>query len=348
MSALMHNMNLAIAFACLILALHLFRTRPVERSTPVLLGVTFLALSVQAGLMVFVTVYGRHNLAGILMPSLALMIGPLFLFTFQSALPNFRPGWIHLPHVLPAILVLLMLTFRKVLVNIDALILMSFFVYALWLLKKVWAGRSQFEHLGQRMSVVYRWLICASVILLLAFVSELLVLAEIYGGITMGQSTTLLIASITKFCAVVYLLLSALQSPSLFDWLYEFGTQSKRASIDPEQRENWHSLASDFADLVNSQRLFVEESVSLKSIAQRLGVPARQLSEAINYEFEESFSKYMNRLRVAEAKRLLDESSAASITQVMYDSGFRTKSNFNKEFRALVGFSPTEYREQAN
>ncbi|HAW76446.1 MAG TPA: hypothetical protein DCW74_12020 [Alteromonas australica] len=35
-----------------------------------------------------------------------------------------------------------------------------------------------------------------------------------------------------------------------------------------------------------------------------------------------------------------------SITSVMLDSGFQTKSSFNKEFKTLKNLSPSEYREK--
>jgi transcriptional regulator GlxA family with amidase domain len=53
----------------------------------------------------------------------------------------------------------------------------------------------------------------------------------------------------------------------------------------------------------------------------------------------------MNRLRVEEAMRLLREQPERSMYDVMLDSGFRTKSSFNREFRAVAGMAPSDYRD---
>lgn len=53
----------------------------------------------------------------------------------------------------------------------------------------------------------------------------------------------------------------------------------------------------------------------------------------------------MNRLRVEDAMRLLLEPPERSMYDVMPDSGFRTKSSFNKEFRTIAGMEPSDYRE---
>ncbi|MCG8435795.1 MAG: helix-turn-helix domain-containing protein, partial [Gammaproteobacteria bacterium] len=90
--------------------------------------------------------------------------------------------------------------------------------------------------------------------------------------------------------------------------------------------------------------LYKEESATLRTAAKKLGIPARRLSESVNRVYGESYSRRMNRLRVEEAKRLLRDHPGKAMLEVMYEAGFRTKSSFNKEFRALEGVSPSEYQ----
>jgi AraC-like DNA-binding protein len=46
-------------------------------------------------------------------------------------------------------------------------------------------------------------------------------------------------------------------------------------------------------------------------------------------------SQYTNDFRIAEACRLLRETDM-SVTAAMFESGFQTKSNFNREFRRVT------------
>ena len=95
--------------------------------------------------------------------------------------------------------------------------------------------------------------------------------------------------------------------------------------------------------LMQERRLFADADLDLGRLARRLSLPARRLSQAINRTRNVSVSHYVNAHRVAEAKRLLRETDLP-VTRVMFEAGFLTKSNFNREFRRLAGTSPSEWR----
>ena len=72
-------------------------------------------------------------------------------------------------------------------------------------------------------------------------------------------------------------------------------------------------------------------------------IPARRISAAINRTRSESVSHFINGYRIAEACRLLSE-TGKPVTAIMFDSGFQTKSNFNREFLKRTGTNPAEWR----
>lgn len=57
-----------------------------------------------------------------------------------------------------------------------------------------------------------------------------------------------------------------------------------------------------------------------------------------------TFTQFVNEFRVAHASRLLDDDHL-SIAAVSYESGFNNLSHFNKQFKAITGLSPREYRK---
>lgn len=89
--------------------------------------------------------------------------------------------------------------------------------------------------------------------------------------------------------------------------------------------------------------LYRDENLSLARIARKAGIPARDLSTAINRATGLNVSQFVNNRRVEEACRLLDE-TRKSATAIMLDVGFSTKSNFNREFRRVAGMSPRQWR----
>lgn len=95
--------------------------------------------------------------------------------------------------------------------------------------------------------------------------------------------------------------------------------------------------------LLDSTQLHLDPNLNLNRIARKLGVPARQVSAAINRGRSVSVSQLINNLRIEEACRLLKE-TGLPVTRVMLQAGFVTKSNFNREFSRRLGTSPSAWR----
>lgn len=91
--------------------------------------------------------------------------------------------------------------------------------------------------------------------------------------------------------------------------------------------------------------LYRNADLTLEQLARRAILPARAVSAAINRVYRQNVSQFVNGFRVAEAQRLL-ENSNRPVTDIMFDAGFQTKSNFNREFRRVAGCSPTEWRHR--
>jgi AraC-like DNA-binding protein len=71
------------------------------------------------------------------------------------------------------------------------------------------------------------------------------------------------------------------------------------------------------------------------------------VSQIINESFRQNFREYVNRYRIEESKRLLVQPrQILNITGIAYDSGFNSKSAFNRAFKKQTGMTPREYRRQ--
>ena len=103
-----------------------------------------------------------------------------------------------------------------------------------------------------------------------------------------------------------------------------------------------------YADLdpknLEEQALFLDPDLTLAKIARKVGIPARQISAAINRTASQNVSQWVNHYRIEHAKKLLATTSAP-ITQIYLDSGFQTKSNFHREFSRLTKQTPSAYRD---
>lgn len=100
--------------------------------------------------------------------------------------------------------------------------------------------------------------------------------------------------------------------------------------------------------LVVHDRLYADENLRVADLAQKLQLRADQLSQLINDNFGMNFNRYVNRLRIEEAKRRLTESPAPGILRIAYECGFATKSAFNTAFKRETGLTPSAYQREAD
>lgn len=128
--------------------------------------------------------------------------------------------------------------------------------------------------------------------------------------------------------------------------------RARAVPAPPEQEDRDDSMAERDRDvlervdrLLADQKLFRDENLTLARLARRAGVPARQISGAINRLTGRNVSQYINDFRIAEACRLL-RGTDMPVTSAMLESGFQTKSNFNREFRRVTAMSPATWRAE--
>lgn len=96
---------------------------------------------------------------------------------------------------------------------------------------------------------------------------------------------------------------------------------------------------------MSEDKLYQNENLNLKMLAEAVGLSGHQMSELINTRFGMGFSQYVRERRIAEAKRLLREDKDASILSISLATGFRSQSNFYAAFREIVGMAPGTYRD---
>ena len=95
-----------------------------------------------------------------------------------------------------------------------------------------------------------------------------------------------------------------------------------------------------------ASKAFLDPNMTLQRFARRVGVPAREVSAAINDCRNHNYNQWLNTFRIKEAQRRLRENPEESITEVMYASGFQNKSTFNTAFSAFCGESPSAWRRR--
>ena len=96
--------------------------------------------------------------------------------------------------------------------------------------------------------------------------------------------------------------------------------------------------------LMDQAQPWREPDLTLPELAQRLQLHPACLSKVINMGCGQNFNDFVNTYRVAEARRKLADPRFAhySLVGVALESGFNSKSTFNRVFKKLTGHAPGE------
>ena len=94
--------------------------------------------------------------------------------------------------------------------------------------------------------------------------------------------------------------------------------------------------------LVNSG---YRQSLRLEDVADQIGMNSSAFSRYFKEKTGKSFSDFIIEMRISYACKLLTEGKL-SITQVCFESGFNNLSNFNRQFRKIMSYTPTQFQDQ--
>jgi len=107
------------------------------------------------------------------------------------------------------------------------------------------------------------------------------------------------------------------------------------------------TLKLKLQEVLSSQKIFLNDSLSLSDLAEQLQISDKKLSELLNQHLNTNFYNLINEYRVAEVKRKIEDGATDKYTllSLAYDCGFQSKTSFNRVFKQKTGMSPSMYKE---
>lgn len=118
--------------------------------------------------------------------------------------------------------------------------------------------------------------------------------------------------------------------------------------LDSERLGQFQEIAEKSKRIIESEKLYKNEDVSLSVVASKVGTSPHVLSGAINDYLNMSFSDWINHYRVSHSAALLRDKSNDHIKleAIAFESGFSTVSVFYRNFKKIHKQTPTEYRKR--
>src|SRR6185312_2643738 len=99
--------------------------------------------------------------------------------------------------------------------------------------------------------------------------------------------------------------------------------------------------------LMEQDRAYREEGLSVAALADKLSIPEYRLRRLIHHRLgHRNFSTFVNAYRLTDAVAALGDPSQAGVpvVTIALDAGFQSLGPFNRAFKAHTGMTPTDYR----
>jgi len=167
-------------------------------------------------------------------------------------------------------------------------------------------------------------------------------------GIKNGLLITLLLIILFMFYFINSILLKMLNQSSNASGAItqnDFKEKEKYAGSNLSQADI-KSYMNNLGNHMKENERFLDSELSINDLSTELNISSKILSQVINEGYACNFFDFVNRFRVEAAKSLFknQEDKKLTIQEVMYDSGFNSKSSFNTAFKKFTNLTPTQFK----
>lgn len=360
-----------VVFQLSIIALYLLTSGKGKRLSNLLLGIFFLLISINlTGLMLTKSgVFLSYPKLAVLDDGFILALGPLiYLYTKSVIYRDFSLRLRYFKHFIPFILLTLYLFVAQSLnspeeqrqllqeiqeyglplwINVMVILFnLHVFVYLFFSFQEIAQYR---RHIKQQFSKIDEinldWLkfILKSLVVIMgmAFIHTLIPSFFFKSYI----NYTLLGFIILLLCFVIMILYKALQQSTLSQGIPIAEKKYASSLLTNEEREVFRLRILQCMEL---SKPYLQPDFTLDQLANTMNVHPKKLSQVINQSFQKNFFDFINGYRIEEAKKLLKDpiDKKVTILEILYQSGFNSKSSFNTYFKKLTGLTPTEYKKR--
>lgn len=119
--------------------------------------------------------------------------------------------------------------------------------------------------------------------------------------------------------------------------------QLRTVGQDPKKRHTERRLIQSY---MIREKPFLDPQLNLQSFSEQVGLPSHKVSRLINGELGMSFTDFVHRFRIEEAKRMLLDPAHAHLTieAIGATVGFNSRKTFYRAFKKHCGQTPTSFK----
>lgn len=172
-------------------------------------------------------------------------------------------------------------------------------------------------------------LLVMTIIMLIRIVMGPKLLME-HSIISVSLSTLLAMSLYVLLAAAIYM--GIIDNPAINKETYRSVQQARQSA-----------LRNDFERLMNEQRPYLKQGLTIEDVALMLATNRTYVSQMLHDDYGCTFPEYMTEQRLKFSKQFLLEHPHEVQEEVAFQSGFANASAFNKKFREFYGQTPREW-----
>ena len=148
---------------------------------------------------------------------------------------------------------------------------------------------------------------------------------------------------------VSMMIFQGMQHPQIFAGITKADRSVAQVTHSSLSEEMMEQTLQRIEHHLNHNHTYLKPDLTVKALGRKLQIIPKNISITINNRTGKNFSEYINGFRILHACNLLEDESQRdqSILDIMFESGFITKSNFNRAFKLVTGKTPFQYRQDA-
>lgn len=353
-------MSILIGFICAILGCFLLLVPSVRKQPNRFLAAFLFLTAIELSVWLWGPSFTGANWASGIWDALGKLQMPAFFFFFiASCYSDFRLKWYDALHLIPFALALFFAfvgprvpalmgnvvsdAFMSGTAAATAVSHIVYYGYLAAIIVILWRFRQRFRlhHSGGRSEVLV-WLTQFAAVSLFA---HTIVLVRDVMAFTSAREVVLslqLFSAVLVLVIMTWISLKSLLRPELFRdvdrRLLSLGDEASAQDNDDLARVLAH---------MEAEKPYLDANLNLERLSHQLAMTARELSEILNGALGTHFFDFVNGYRIEYAKDLLASTPKQSVTKVLYESGFNSKSSFNTAFKKHTGLTPSAFRAQA-
>ncbi|MEE1944859.1 helix-turn-helix domain-containing protein [Pedobacter sp. KR3-3] len=290
-----------------------------------------------------------------------LMYGPILYFGIVALRDRVLPPWKVFLHAIPfiafSVLFLALMfgaiknseevhdTVYKQLYRIGPLSFLGYTLYSVFSSRKIF-GRFRDKLLMFVFGRVF-----------LLFLATIIMILSFSGQVAHNPNAVYLLRIIVYACMLIFILMifnytfNRLLKRSAMTTPYDDNRQEERENVKYERSPLTHvqllAYQKRLVAIVEDEKLFLDTSLSLSSLANQLKIPNHHLTQVFNMQLKQTFYQFINGCRVNYACQLLeDQKLDMNLEELAEKSGFNAKVSFNRQFKQIKGCTPSEYRDR--